>query len=223
MSNIPEPLKESWNSFSKDRARTYLKTFGHPSIPSKKMLTDLLLKESRNGFVDILRGSSFKKKISILELGCGNAQLYEYFKERGLLCDYTGVDFSETLLEAAKENNPEATFICDNVEELKKVTSTYDFVIYSHVIEMLSSPEASLLRAKELAKKIIIRFFEPPVFEVDAVELKMMETAEGLKVPYLRRKMSKDYYKMILDKMKCTKIDVHHPEHAKDEIHMLHY
>ena len=88
---------------------------------------------------------------------------------------------------------------------------------------MLQSPEASLLRAKELAKKIIIRFFEPPVFDVDTVELKMMETAEGLKVPYLRRKMSKYYYKIILDKIGCKSVDVHRPKHSKDEIHVLNY
>jgi ubiquinone/menaquinone biosynthesis C-methylase UbiE len=37
----------------------------------------------------------------VLDLGCGNGRLYEFFSGRNI--DYTGVDFSENLIRIAKE------------------------------------------------------------------------------------------------------------------------
>lgn len=208
-------LAKSWSSFSSKIAAEYLKTYGYPSLTSKKILVDILKRYSRSG------------KISIIDLGCGNAQLYEYFKEQKLSCIYTGVDFSGPLLEAAKiihKDDSNVRFIKDDVNDLENVDGEYDFAIYSHVIEMLSSPEISLIKAKTLAKRIIIRFFEAPDFETDTVELREMEVGNGRKVPYIRRKMSRDYYRLILTKMGCTHVDIYRDESSsKDQVHILHY
>lgn len=210
-----DKLAESWSSFSSQIASEYLKTYGHPSLSSKKILVDILKRYSRSG------------KISIVDLGSGNAQLYEYFKEEKLACTYTGVDFSDPLLEAARiahRDDPNVRFIKDDVNDLENIDGGYDFAIYSHTIEMLSSPERSLLRARILAKRIIIRFFEAPDFETDTVELRKMEVGDGRKVPYIRRKMSKDYYRLILTKMGCTHVDIYRDEDSKkDQVHVLHY
>jgi hypothetical protein len=88
---------------------------------------------------------------------------------------------------------------------------------------MLSSPERSLLKARTFAGLIIIRFFEPPDFETDTVELRDMDIGEGRTVPYIRRKMSRDYYRLILTKLGCTSVDVYRAESAKDQVHVLHY
>jgi len=201
-------LKSSWNSFSKKRAEAYMKTFGHPSKSSKELLLQALKTESGG------------KKISIVDLGCGNAQIYKYFEERGLDCSYTGVDFSDALLSAAATANPEAIFIKSDVNLLDNLNDKYDVAIYSHVIEMLPSPEASLVKASKIAETIVIRFFEPPEFEHDTVELKMMETSEGHQVPYLRRKMSNDYYQMILKKIGRV-VKIIKDSNSKDQIHIL--
>ncbi len=203
-------LNDSWSSFSGDAAKRYLKDFGSPSVNSKRILADVL-REEFDG-----------RRFSLLDLGCGNAQLNEFFREYGLECDYTGVDFSEPLLEAAAKANPDAKFIRDNVNDLKQTEGRWDVAVYSHVIEMLGAPEASLMRARELADKIAIRFFEPPEFEHDEVELRRMPvTEDGETVPYLRRKMSRDYYSMILARMGCRAADIYQDEHAKDQIHLL--
>jgi ubiquinone/menaquinone biosynthesis C-methylase UbiE len=207
MPETKDTLQESWNSFSESRASAYLKTFGNPSLDSKKILLKILEKMSE------------KDKISIVDMGCGNAQLYEFFKENNLNCSYVGVDFSETLLKAAKKANPTAIFVEDDICKLEKVVGHFDVAIYSHTIEMIPSPEASLIKASQIADTVIIRFFEPPEFDVDTVELKTMETAEGLKVPYLRRKMSKDYYKMILKKINRNPKII--KSNSKDQIHIL--
>lgn len=203
-------LQDSWGAFSKKTAKEYLKSFGSPSPESKLLL------------FEVLSNMPSSDKLNILDLGCGNANLAEFLNERGLRFSYTGVDFSETLLDAAKNAFSNANFIQDDVNTLTKVKNQYDVAIYSHVIEMLPSPEASLLAAQKIAKKIVIRFFEPPEFETDWVELLSMDTGEGVSVPYLRRRMSKDYYRLILSKMNCKSVDVYRDGY-KDQIHILHY
>lgn len=98
----------------------------------------------------------------LLDLGCGNANIAEYLNEKGLSFQYTGVDFSEVLLQAAKNAFPTGVFNCDDVNRLSLVSGQFDVGIYSHVVEMLPSTESSLLAARKLCKKIIVRFFEPP-------------------------------------------------------------
>jgi ubiquinone/menaquinone biosynthesis C-methylase UbiE len=203
-------LQNSWGAFTQRAAKDYLKTFGTPSMESKLVL------------FEVLKGLSEGKEISIVDLGCGNANLAEYLTEKKLNFQYSGVDFSEALLSAAEATYPNASFICDDVNSLENVPDKYDIAVYSHVIEMLSSPERSLLAAQKFAKKIVIRFFEPPEFEVDSVELLDMDVGGEQRVPYLRRKMSKDYYRLILAKMRCTKVDVYR-DGQKDQIHVLHY
>lgn len=202
--------RESWDSFSPEIAAAYLKTFGHPASGSKQILLDVIL------------SLSDRAKPSILDLGCGNGQLLEFFKENGLACDYTGIDFSDALLAVARRQNPESTFIQGDVNQLPSlVAGRFDFVIYSHVIEILESPELSLLEAKKVTDRILIRFFEPPEFDVDTVELREMDLGLG-KVPYLRRKMSRSYYQLILANVGCKRVDVYR-DVSKDQVHVLYF
>ena len=204
-------LHDSWNSISQKVAKNYLKTFGSPSIESKLILYEVL-KEMAAG-----------NCLSLVDLGCGNDNLAEYLSEKKLNFSYTGVDFSTSLLNAAQEAYPSANFVCDDVNLLQNVNGIYDVAVYSHVIEMLPSPEQSLLSAQRFAKKIIIRFFEPPEAYVDWVELLDMDVGGEFRVPYIRRRMSKDYYRLILSKMGCKTVDVYRDDNSKDQIHVLNY
>ena len=86
---------------------------------------------------------------------------------------------------------------------------------------MLESPELSLREAKKVTNRILIRFFEPPEFEVDTVELREMDLGFG-NVPYLRRKMSSSYYNLILANINCRRVDVYR-DATKDQVHLLHF
>jgi hypothetical protein len=109
------------------------------------------------------------------------------------------------------------------VNTLAGIEGRFDVAIYSHVLEIIGSPESSLLAAKALAGRIMIRFFEPPDAEHDLVELREMEIGDGSTVPYLRRTMGRDYYRLILAKLGCMQVDVYQDETAKDQVHVLHY
>lgn len=203
-------IRDSWNAIAPTVAKEYLKTFGHPAESSKLLL------------LDILRSAFGTKKPRILDLGCGNGQLFEFFKAHGWPCRYTGIDFSQALLDVAEAQSPDGMFIQGDINDAGNlVQEQMDCVIYSHVLEMLESPEQSLIEARKLAKTVAIRFFEPPEFEVDTVELREMDLGAG-SVPYLRRKMSKSYYRLILANAGCKSVDVYR-DTSKDQIHVLHF
>ena len=57
--------------------------------------------------------------------------------------------------------------------------------------------------ARGRAGTIVIRFFDPPEFETDIVELCKMEVGERRMVPDLRCNMSRDYYRLIVADIGC--------------------
>lgn len=207
---MTDKLKSSWGSFSNEIAGKYLKTFGHPSQASKKLMSDVIRTLSN-------------QTLKIVDLGCGNANLAEHFRDEGLDFTYHGVDFSEILLQAAEKAYSAGIYICDDVNTLTKVPTGFDVACYSHVIEILPSPETSLLAASKLAKKVVIRFFDPPAEREDWVELLEMDIGNDKKVPYLRRKMSLAYYQLILHRIGCKSVDIYRTDSDKDQVHVLHF
>jgi SAM-dependent methyltransferase len=209
-----DPLAQSWSAWSPARARSYLRTADSASLGSRELLGD------------VLRGLRASGELTIIDLGCGNAQLYEYLKRTGLECSYTGVDVSEPLLDAAREihdADPRASFLRADLMTLEGVRGLWDVAIFSHVIEILSGPEDALRAARDRARTIAIRFFEPPEYDTDIVELRHMDVGEDRTVPYLRRKMSRDYYRLILSRIGCSSVDVYRDETSKDQVHLLHF
>jgi SAM-dependent methyltransferase len=207
-------LEGSWGAMTPRRAKEYLRSYGAPSEGSKRLLVEVLSRLAR------------RDDLSIVDLGCGNGQLLETLRGSGARWSYTGVDFSEPLLDAARElfaDDPAASFVHADVNTLEGLDGHWDVALYSHVLEILGSPERSLLRAAELADKVAIRFFEPPEFDADLVELREMEIGDGTTAPYLRRMMSRDYYRMILAKAGCRRVDVYRDETSKDQVHLLHF
>ena len=207
-------LEVSWGALTPGRAREYLRTFGAPSEGSKRLLVEVLARVAGG------------RELSVVDLGCGNGQLLEAFRASGAQWLYTGVDFSEPLLAAAREafaDDARASFVHADVNTLEGLDGHWDVALYSHVVEMIGSPERSILRAAKLADAIAIRFFEPPEFDADLVELREMEVGDGRMVPYLRRKMGRDYYRMILAKAGCQEVDLYRDESSKDQVHLLRF
>lgn len=57
-------------------------------------------------FVDL----SAECSASILDVGCGNGELYRYLVERGFCGQYRGIDINDALLEEAKARFPQGSF-----------------------------------------------------------------------------------------------------------------
>ncbi len=204
-----EIISKSWNSFNKEIAYKYLNKFGDPAKGSNEIIKDIFPKLIKNN-----------QSPSVLDLGCGNGNLYEYLNTNIKKIKYTGVDFSRPLIEVARNKYKKADFVLCDINNLSQtIKGNYDLIIYSHVIEMLESPEKSLFEAKKFSNLILIKFFEPPNSKCDSVELREMDLGSG-KVPYLRRKMSKKYYQLILSNIGCTKVEIYQDK-SKDQVHVL--
>ena len=52
--------------------------------------------------------------------------------------------------------------------------------------------------------------------------LRWLDVGADKQVPYLRRKMSRDYYRLILSRLGCSKVDIYR-DTTKDQIHVLHF
>jgi ubiquinone/menaquinone biosynthesis C-methylase UbiE len=207
-------IKQSWSAFSRDIAKIYLDGYGHPSERSKALSAAVLR--------EIFGNAEFR----LADFGCGNGHLCDYYKANGLSLQYSGYDFSLSLLAAGRDryqHDQSARFIEADIEDPNLSGEPCDVVLFSHVLEMLQSPQRGLLAARRLAPMVMIRFFEPPVGEQDIAELLQMEVGTGQTVPYIRRTMSRGYYNLLLDAVGCRSVDVHRAEGDKDQIHVLRF
>jgi SAM-dependent methyltransferase len=69
---------------------------------------------------------------SVLDVGCGFGDLYEYLCRNGIDVDYTGVDLCPDFIEIARHRHPDATFIAADFEEAN-VCKRFDWAFESGV------------------------------------------------------------------------------------------
>lgn len=67
-------------------------------------------------------------KCSVLDVGCGVGDLYEYLEKHFRNCTYTGVDVVPDMIIEAKGKYPQADFICIDMQEYMK---PHDYVLAS--------------------------------------------------------------------------------------------
>jgi SAM-dependent methyltransferase len=78
-------------------------------------------------FCELLEFVDFAGDASILDVGCGNGELYAYLIERGFCGSYLGVDINTALLGEAKSRFPRASFA--HVDDGS--VGTHDYVLMS--------------------------------------------------------------------------------------------
>ena len=182
-------LKNSWNiseRFAKDYLHNYPKT-------SKQILA----KNINTGF----------KNPKILDIGCGNAQLYPILKNEIINLTYTGVDFSETLTNEAKKICDNQNIICENMNTyLLNVKEIFDISILCHILECTESPDFLISKASQCSKFIAILWYDCPSYEYDSVQINDNSVVTDKYTPFIRRKISKDYLNMIINKNKLKLI-----------------
>ena len=76
-----------------------------------------------------------KKKISILDFGCGLSHFYEYLNKNDLNhIDYTGLEISKIFFEESKKKYPKNMYIYgDILKDDNLLNKTYDYVISNGV------------------------------------------------------------------------------------------
>lgn len=82
---------------------------------------------------------------SVLDVGCGQGDLYAFLYARGFSGQYTGVDLSPELITSARECFPAANFILGDV--LQADLDAHDFVLASGLFDYRTSDSSTRLRA----------------------------------------------------------------------------
>lgn len=96
------------------------------------------------------------KNAKVLDIGCGNGRLYDFLKKQTAYnIQYTGIDFSEDLLNQAKKLHPEGKFIYMDMNSLKDLQEkNFDIIFFIASFHHLSSQKERLHVLSEVKQKL---------------------------------------------------------------------
>ncbi len=114
-----QPLKEQYASSKNLEARMSIYQYDIDPKPLSKWLTEQITPENN---------------VKIIELGCGNGNLWKDLKDSFHNCDILLSDLSEGMLERAKENFGENSFNYEKIDfhNIPYLDKTFDVVISNH-------------------------------------------------------------------------------------------
>ena len=97
-------------------------------------------KESQYRRFNILNQIGDLQNQSLLDVGCGFADLYDFLKDKKIEVNYTGLDITEPILEDARKKFPLVKFINDSLLNLPE-SSMFDYVFASGIYTYRSEKE----------------------------------------------------------------------------------
>jgi len=95
------------------------------------------------------------KPKEIVDLACGEGFFEQYLIKNGQKLNLIGVDISFQAVAEAKNRNPQANFLVDDVLNLK-LKEKFDLALMLELLEHLSQPEKAIASAKKIARRVII-------------------------------------------------------------------
>jgi len=178
---------ESWGKIGKDEAIKYLHSYP---------------KDSK---IELSRYIAEKKSSPrVLDLGCGNAQLYPILKDRNPNLVYKGVDIADSLVEVAREvvGDPSSIIKEDLFSYIGREREFYDFIVLGHMLECSESPEFLVSNSMSRCESLAVLWFDYPKYEYDSIFINSNPHSSGSHEfrPYIRRKIGSSYWNFILDK-----------------------
>jgi SAM-dependent methyltransferase len=87
---------------------------------------------------DLVRGEARDTTVSLLDFGCGTAQLWQYIQDQDITqIAYSGLDVSPQFLDVAGRKFPTRTFYClDMLEDGGASLPTFDYIVMNGVFTM---------------------------------------------------------------------------------------
>lgn len=96
-------------------------------------------------------GKDVRRKLKVLDLGCGGGNIDGYLKSKFPHWDVTGIDLSEKALESARKNFPDIKFLRQSVDKLNFQPKYYDLILSFDTLEHFKNP----LKVIESTQKIL--------------------------------------------------------------------
>lgn len=148
--------KEIWNQEDQENIDTYDKLLNEHGLCFKAL--DWGSRKSQLLRFQILADIGIKNGDSVLDVGCGLGDLYEWFNNEDMDVQYTGIDITESLVKAAATRFPDALFSTRNIMDTGDSTTPYDYVVASGIFakRMQGGEEymfSMIKRMFELSKK----------------------------------------------------------------------
>ena len=101
----------------------------------------------------------------VLELCCGTGRFS--VKVEKLNKNYTGIDFSEKMLEQARKKSDSAKFICMNVNDISKLNKKFDTIFAVRAIKFWDDPERVVkdchLLLRDKGRLILLFIYKNPI------------------------------------------------------------
>ena len=74
--------------------------------------------ERFNIFYDEFKYLFDNNNCTIIDLGCGLGHFYQYLLDKGIKCDYTGVDINPNFIDFCKNKYTNQKFICKSILDI---------------------------------------------------------------------------------------------------------
>jgi SAM-dependent methyltransferase len=97
-----------------------------------------------------------KKRVSLLDVGCGYGALLQHAKENDIALAYTGVDVVEDMISEARARHKDASFLTGDILDLD-VKARFDYVVCNGILTQKLN--ASKLEMDDFANRLIRRMF----------------------------------------------------------------
>ncbi len=114
----------------------------------------------RKDYPDIIEEIEKEEWVSLLDAGCGTGAVISLLQEKYPDKNYTGIDLSSKMIEAARRKNVGVDFICGDCEELPFERNCFDVVICSQSFHHYPNPKKFLLNVQRVLKpggRLILR------------------------------------------------------------------
>ena len=69
---------------------------------------------------------------SVLDIGCGFGDFYQYFKDQSIKIKYTGIDVCPSFIKVCRQRFPEASFFVKDFQN-DSIRGKYDYIVASQV------------------------------------------------------------------------------------------